>query len=172
MDSLVRDFPADIILVFISLLVIVVILIFTLKGFWEGMRVSVNYILLVYVSFLISYTLLMRSAMPNREFDFRPFWSYAVYFRGENPYLMPENMMNVAVFVPIGFLLEMVYRSMNWQKALLIGLVLSLFIEVMQFIFKRGFAEFDDVFHNTLGCMIGYGMFVLIKRSREWILQR
>ena len=41
-------------------------------------------------------------------------------------------------------------------------------IEVLQFVFKRGFAEFDDVFHNVVGCAIGFGVYVgivyLIKR--------
>ena len=33
-------------------------------------------------------------------------------------------------------------------------------IEVLQFVFKRGFAEFDDVFHNVVGCVIGFGVYL------------
>ena len=41
-------------------------------------------------------------------------------------------------------------------KVLAIGGGFSLLIEVLQFVLKRGFAEFDDVFHNLLGCAIGF----------------
>ena len=46
----------------------------------------------------------------------------------------------------------------------MIGAGFSILIELLQFIFKRGFAEFDDVFHNVLGCAIGFGVYVLIAR--------
>ena len=44
----------------------------------------------------------------------------------------------------------------EWLFVTLVGAGLSIGIETLQFVFKKGFAEFDDVFHNTLGCLIGY----------------
>lgn len=41
-----------------------------------------------------------------------------------------------------------------------IGGGFSLLIEVIPLVFKRGFAEFDDVFHNVLGGAIGFGVYV------------
>lgn len=43
-------------------------------------------------------------------------------------------------------------------------------IEMLQFVFKKGYAEFDDVFHNALGCLIGYGVYVGI--ARLWTVLR
>ena len=40
--------------------------------------------------------------------------------------------------------------------ALMIGMGISVSIEAMQYFFHRGFAETDDVMHNTLGCILGY----------------
>ena len=57
---------------------------------------------------------------------------------------------------------------MKWWKALVIGGGFSLLIEVSQFVFKRGFAEFDDVFHNVLGCAIGFGVYVMV----AWLVMR
>ena len=39
---------------------------------------------------------------------------------------------------------------------MMVGMGISLSIEVMQYFFHRGFAETDDVMHNTLGCIVGY----------------
>ena len=46
---------------------------------------------------------------------------------------------------------------------MLIGGGFSVLIETLQFFLKRGFAEFDDVFHNGLGCMIGFGVYVGVR---------
>ena len=42
------------------------------------------------------------------------------------------------------------------------GFVFSSVIELSQLVLKRGLCEFDDVFHNTLGCVIGYGVGVMM----------
>ena len=36
------------------------------------------------------------------------------------------------------------------------------YLKAMQYSFYRGFAETDDVIHNTVGCLIGY---MLVKGS-------
>ena len=53
-------------------------------------------------------------------------------------------------------------RMKGW-KVLLIGGGFSVLIETLQFVLKRGFAEFDDVFHNVLGCLIGFGVYVGVR---------
>ena len=77
-----------------------------------------------------------------------------------------ESMMNVALFMPIGLLLCVAVSSMTWKKAMIIGSCLSAGIEIMQFVFKKGFAEFDDVFHNVIGCLIGFGIWKVFQRVR------
>ena len=76
--------------------------------------------------------------------------------------------MNVLAFVPIGLLLGCAFGRLRWKTVLLIGGGFSLLIEVLQFVFKRGFAEFDDVFHNVLGCLIGFGVYVGVR----WMVER
>lgn len=51
-------------------------------------------------------------------------------------------------------------KSMTGLMVAIIGCGISVTIESLQFFLMRGFSEFDDVMHNTLGCMIGY---VLVK---------
>lgn len=78
-------------------------------------------------------------------------------------FLLAQMIMNVVAFIPIGLLLGVSFPNMKWWKVLLIGVAFSILIETLQFFLKRGFAEFDDVFHNVLGCMIGYGLSAAIK---------
>lgn len=64
--------------------------------------------------------------------------------------------MNVVVFIPVGLLLGIAFKQMKWWIALLIGCGISITIEALQFFLMRGFSEFDDVMHNTLGGVVGY----------------
>ena len=61
--------------------------------------------------------------------------------------------------MPVGILLGAAFRSMTWWKVLLMGGGVSVLIETMQFFLKRGFSEVDDVMHNTVGCLFGYGIY-------------
>jgi glycopeptide antibiotics resistance protein len=44
----------------------------------------------------------------------------------------------------------------------MIGCGMSVSIELLQYILKRGTTEYGDVIHNTLGCLIGIGLYYLI----------
>ena len=43
------------------------------------------------------------------------------------------------------------------------GFGFALFIEVVQLITGRGVFETDDIINNTIGAMIGYGLFSVVK---------
>jgi glycopeptide antibiotics resistance protein len=78
----------------------------------------------------------------------------------------------VAVFIPVGILISVILNRAKWWQVTLIGLSLSVTIETLQFFLKRGFSEFDDVMHNTLGCMIGYGVYASIRYGYEAFSKR
>jgi len=71
------------------------------------------------------------------------------------------------VFIPIGLLLGCAFKQMTWWKALLIGCSISITVEALQFWFMKGFSEVDDVMHNTVGCFIGYGIFLIGRYGYE-----
>ena len=109
-----------------------------------------------YVLILFGSTVFFRGEIIHKGCNLMPFWSYIAYFRGEGDSLLNENIMNVVVFVPVGLLAGLASRSMNFIKILVLGLCVSIIIELLQFTFGKGFAEFDDVMHNSLGCILGY----------------
>ena len=125
--------------------------------FKTGLRYSAFLLLVEYVFLLFCSTVIFRTPGETRQYDFHPFWSY------DRPDLLIENIMNVVVFVPVGFLLGVRIQDSSFtiRKALLVALMgcgISVTIEALQFFFMRGFSEVDDVMHNTLGCLIGWFM--------------
>jgi glycopeptide antibiotics resistance protein len=128
------------------------------KGFRTGLRYSAVLLLVEYIFLLFCSTVFFRTLGDTRQYDFHPFWSYS------RPDLFVENLMNVIVFIPIGMILGSLLRGKgSWLIALAVGMGISASIEAMQYFFHRGFAETDDVMHNTIGCIAGY---MLVNVSR------
>ena len=82
-------------------------------------------------------------------------------------------LLNIALFVPLGFLLPLLSKLFRkWYAPLGAGFGVSLLIELTQLITGSGLCDVDDLFTNTLGAMLGWcaAMFVLAlhQRSRTW----
>ena len=66
---------------------------------------------------------------------------------------------NIFVFIPFGFL-GIVFEKLKKAKFLFPVFILGIcFIEFLQFITKRGYAEIDDVILNTMGVAIGFWIY-------------
>ena len=162
-----RDVPGG---VFVGAIVFFIgaIVFSAMSGPGNRLKWCTRLLLFEYLVLLIVLAVLTRKVEMERMYNFTPFWTYRAIKEGD--YLSKQAIMNVLAFIPVGFLLGCVSGRMKWWKALLIGGGFSILIEILQFVFRRGFAEFDDVFHNTLGCAIGIGVFVgvtwLVKRFR------
>lgn len=80
----------------------------------------------------------------------------------------PSNAMqyleNVLLFIPAGALLPLLYRSFQkLSRCALYGFFLSLAIELMQLFCFRA-TDIDDLMMNTLGAVVGFGIFALFKK--------
>lgn len=69
---------------------------------------------------------------------------------------------NLIWFVPLGLVLPALLPC-GW-KVVGYGFLLSLAIEFSQLMFGTGYTEVEDLILNTLGCAIGYGLYLLICR--------
>ena len=93
-----------------------------------------------------------------------PFYNYADVWNGVDfKRTVMEILLNVALFVPIGFLLGGMVKK-GFVKACFIGCMLSILIELLQLATGRGLCETNDVIHNTVGCMIGYVVAMAMRR--------
>lgn len=70
---------------------------------------------------------------------------------------------NICLFVPIGFCVPLLWNKSSLPKTLLVGFLISLFIELCQLPQARG-TDIDDLWINTLGAMIGYILYRFFKR--------
>lgn len=164
--SLYRDISMIVYEGLLSVLCIGVVAFFFWKGIRKGFVLMARLLLAELVIIIYCSTVIFRREGEAFRYDFHPFWSYAAIQQGREE-LLAENIMNVVVFVPIGLLLGMGFAKWPWWKAIGAGCLLSMSIETMQLVLKRGFCEVDDVMHNTLGCIIGYGLYSLIKYGYE-----
>ncbi|WP_127849500.1 VanZ family protein [Lacticaseibacillus hulanensis] len=81
-----------------------------------------------------------------------------------------QSLGNVGWFVPFGLLLPLMLRTKHKAVHVIFwGILLSLFIETMQFYMHTGIADIDDVIFNTTGALIGSLMYVLLHRIRLWL---
>ena len=157
-----RDLPTSFLVGFLVLFGVGTVLFMAFWGWKKGAKWSAGLLLVEYMALLLTLAVLTRKVHPARAYDFAPFWSYREVLRSGKDALLTQNIANVGAFVPIGLLIGCVFGRMKWWKALAIGGGFSLLIEVLQFAFKRGFAEFDDVFHNVIGCAVGFGVYLVV----------
>lgn len=110
----------------------------------------------IFILFYIMYTtVLSRETGGTFNYNFQLFWSYSQDSEVTH-YNFWLNTRNVILFLPLGLLLPIAFSRIKWWTVFLIGLFYSVCIEVLQLVLKRGYCELDDVFHNTLGCILGY----------------
>jgi glycopeptide antibiotics resistance protein len=154
--------PSDLYMVLLSVFCILSIIIIAFKGIKEGSKVVAGLFCVEYVILLIYSTVVLRKTGGTIGCNFTPFWSYFA-LKNSHDELLAENIMNVAVFTPIGISLSCISKRLKFWTVVIIGMSISLTIEIMQYVYKCGFSEFDDIFHNTLGCAIGVMIVAIIK---------
>lgn len=77
---------------------------------------------------------------------------------------------NVAMFIPTGVILPVLYRRVNrYWKDVFAGAVLSLCIELLQLPFASRATDIDDLILNTLGAALGGLIFFSIRALRKKI---
>ena len=77
---------------------------------------------------------------------------------------------NVALFLPLGFLLPVSDRGCSFKRLLLVAVCFSLSIEAIQFVFlflgNARAVDIDDVILNTLGACLGFALYKALVVSR------
>ena len=136
---------------------------FIKRGRNEGLRVSAGLFLLLYVVVLFCSTVFLRATTATTHYPFDFFWHYKDFAHGQLLWL-PEVIMNIAVFIPVGFALGLAFRKTKGWQGVLAGMGISVGIELLQWLFRKGFVDVDDVIHNTLGCVLGYLLYLGMKR--------
>jgi glycopeptide antibiotics resistance protein len=87
-----------------------------------------------------------------------PFKTILFYLFGDKGLIIAGiNLVgNIIFLVPVGFLVPIIFPSMNGRKAFVLAVLSGLSIECLQVILHVGIFDIDDVILNGFGVMIGY----------------
>ncbi|MGL5316465.1 MAG: VanZ family protein [Peptostreptococcaceae bacterium] len=133
-------------------------------------------ILLIYIIVVLGATLGIRSTGYEGSTSLQLFISYKEAWNSFSKVEWRNIILNILMFVPLGVLLPIMFKTcQKFWVTYLVGFSATIILEVIQLITKRGIFEIDDIFNNTLGCLIGYGIVMILislfkyKKSSEKI---
>ena len=121
--------------------------------------------MVLYLVFAFLITTLSRKPLGAYHFELIPLKAYYLILKGSRSKLK-EVFYNYCLLMPLGLLLPTVldYKC-GWKDILLLSFMYTLAVESTQLIFRLGWFEIDDLIHNCLGALIGYGLVCLCRRA-------
>ncbi len=127
-----------------------------------------------YLYLIIVYTLISRTGQKDLRYHLTLFWSYQSILTTHNLRLALQVIFNCMMFVPFGVLLPLAYENVLHQDdikkrntVIFAGLAVSISVECLQLFTRTGWFEWDDMLHNTIGMIVGYGIYLFI-RGRQY----
>lgn len=119
----------------------------------------------IYIFIVLWLTLIDRE-WGERRYMLVPFWEYANVFKGiDRGYYIKQILGNLVMLMPLGIMLPIV-KNVKLKHVFMTALCFSAGIEITQFITGRGLMEFDDVFNNTVGAVVGFGIYRFVRVRR------
>ena len=116
-------------------------------------------ILAGYIALLLAVTLVVYRGSPYAPIELDPIASYRRAANAPAPLARIEirnAVLNVLMFIPMGFLPPLVWRVMAKPYILIpAALALTLTIETAQLLTNRGVFAIEDILHNVIGAAIG-----------------
>lgn len=163
-NSQVRPWSFNVFLCFTTFLI--VLLIILLIGYIFD-KISFGRILAIILLYTYSFSVLSSTLFTRKygvtRYELTLFWSYFKIIKEQNTGLLIQVLLNCIMLFPVGFLLPFsISKYMSWRSCLFISASFSTCIELSQLIFKLGLFEFDDIVHNVIGAMLGFGLAKLI----------
>ncbi len=123
-------------------------------------------LLVTYLFLIFCSTVIARTYLGIHAYQLQPFWSYREVMEKGRTDLLAENLLNVGMLMPVGFLLTLLSRRIKCRHVILAAFFISYIIEFSQLIFCKGLFELvDDPFHNVLGAIVGYGIYRAVRRK-------
>ena len=158
-------------LLYLSVIMLILLIAWSVFSaiFFKNMQI-IGTILAVFSIVVIIYGTLLSRTSGVRTYDLIPFSSF--YKAVEQREIYRSMLMNIYLFMPLGFSLPFVFKGSTTKRlflTLLCGFCLSVVIETTQFFFSLGLAETDDVICNTVGTALGSCSYLLSLLWRKMI---
>lgn len=130
------------------------------------------FILSVYIAVMSVTVFLSREPGSRQGIDMTLFGTWGI-----TPQAHAFVIENVLLFVPFGILCPFAVTPTGRTSddthsrgriasrfTVLLGFIISVGIETVQFLTERGYCQLDDIVMNTLGSLVGYMIFLVIDR--------
>lgn len=117
-------------------------------------KINKQLFFIIYVTyFAVLFVALFLRFSIERVFIFNPLTGLIDTF--SNWEMALQNIINLAMFIPMGYLM----RKLKYSKLFIFSIVIPLAIELIQVATKRGFFDIFDVLLYFIGINIGYFIF-------------
>ena len=133
---------------------------------------KIGFLVLLGYTLLIGYWMLFgfgREPQPEYLLNLKPLYTIRQFLQVDHfsPKVWMINLVgNVGVFVPYGVLLPLLLKEGKLLfKSLCVFLGGVFALESLQLLTKRGSWDIDDFILNTVGFLLGYGLYRILKRS-------
>jgi glycopeptide antibiotics resistance protein len=146
----------------------------------NNIRISakvIGFILLVAYFLILSYVVFFATEFgrdDNHVFQYnlvplKTIYNFIRYHQSVTVNALMANILgNVVAFMPLGFIVPIVFKRKEtyyyFHIVVLWAFIVSLFIEVGQIVMSVGSFDVDDLILNTLGAMIGYWLYLYIRK--------
>lgn len=140
---------------------------------WERKKFFVMWALIDYMIAVFVATIFSRSKLPKYSYELEFLWTYRRGIAYQRGIVICDIVFNVLMLLPVGLCLPMLIGAKNKKRlwvgciTVCVGFGISFMIEMLQLVLRRGFFEFDDIFHNTLGVLIGFFLYCGIVKMKE-----
>lgn len=95
-----------------------------------------------------------------KEVNLHLFSSYLEAYHNMSPSLIRNIILNILLFVPLGIFLPLYTKKIEKIYIVIpIGFAITLLIEFIQYSTGYGIFELADLVNNTIGVLIGYGLY-------------
>ena len=139
-------------------------------------RRAVQDFLLYSVFFIYLFILILvlfRGTRENRMIKLIPFSTISNFLskdRIRHVFTVTNLLGNIVLFIPLGMYFMLFSKDKKTKKSVLWICLISTTVELIQYAFKLGVGDIDDVILNTLGGYLGIVIYqILLSRLKEFI---
>lgn len=120
---------------------------------------AVFYVLLMLELFFRFELIGSRDGQMGGSYNLLPFHSISGYLFNSadvSRTVVIDNLLgNIVIFIPYGIYLQVLKKDKRFRISLLFVICTSVLIECIQFAFRLGMADIDDVILNSVGGIVG-----------------
>lgn len=126
------------------------------------MKKTTHILFTIYIFLVIWIILFKLSVSIDQLPHFRSINLIPFYYPNKTTYQIREVLDNLIIFIPLGLYLKTL--NINSDRTIFLGFLLSISLELSQYIFCLGASDITDLITNTTGVLVGVGLYYLLKK--------